>query len=269
MTIPRPTGRRHIQFEPLRKPRKPQGLNFCCRGFYYSLPTIYFDKVRSLHPLTKKHRALLRSSLIVMAYHRSLQASLILSCLLLGTGHALQNATIAEAFPQLAVAFPQIIASPPESPRLNSSYTLGRQDFGKCCSLAVYESLVQDDQGLRLAIPSYIGNDLEQFRSQQYPCDAVYIGNKSGAPLVTANYQWCSNRCPGWQRSNSKNLNQWVLPVLGFIIPAVIFCLAIPRRRKIGISDKYVAMKPYLSLSKSSLSLKVSPNSSSPRIREG
>ena len=147
--------------------------------------------------------------------------------------HALNNTAITEAFPRLVHDFPNIATTPPE---LRSSHSFGRQDFEKCCSLAVYQSVVQDDNGsLGLATPSFIGSDLDQFRAQQYPCGATYTGSKAGAPHVTVTYGWCSSKCPGWQRSRNDKLNQWVLPVSGFIVPAVAFCLAIPRRRKLVV----------------------------------
>ena len=153
-----------------------------------------------------------------------------------GTAWAFNSSSIAEAFPRLLIDFPNFVKS---APALTSRYTYGRQDFQKCCSLAVYESLRQNNNGsITLANPSFIGSDLDRFRSQQYSCGASYIGNKSGAPPVTVTYGWCSSHCPGWQHSESAKLNQWVLPVFGFIVPAIIFCLSIPRRRKLEIWEE-------------------------------
>ena len=155
-----------------------------------------------------------------------------------GTAFASNNSTIVEAFPQIVRHFPYLAETQPISPpTLKLKYSYGRQDMEKCCSLAVFQSLSEDDTSLNLAETSFIGNDLDRFRNQQYPCDATYIGDRSGAPLVVINYGWCSSNCPGWQRSENTKLNQWVLPALGFIIPAIVFCLAIPRRRKINIWD--------------------------------
>ncbi|CAF9925114.1 MAG: hypothetical protein HETSPECPRED_005748 [Heterodermia speciosa] len=149
---------------------------------------------------------------------------------------ASNNSTIAEAFPQLLIDFPNLVESPPS---LTSRYTNGRQDFQRCCSLAVYESLHQNDNdSISLASPSFIGSDLDSFRHQQYPCGASYDGSSLGAPPVTVTYGWCSSHCPGWQISKSTKLNQWVLPVFGFIVPAIVFCLSIPRRRKLEIWEE-------------------------------
>ena len=49
---------------------------------------------------------------------------------------------------------------------------------------------------------------------------------------------WCCRYCPGWERSKTSNLDQWVSPFLGFLILSVVFCLAIPRRRKLHIPEE-------------------------------
>ena len=103
----------------------------------------------------------------------------------IGPAWALKFSAIAEVFPELLIDFPNLFESPPT---LTSRYSHGRQDFQKCCSLAVYESLRQsDDDGITLANPSFIGSDLPRFMDQQYPreqypCGASYNGSKSGAP---------------------------------------------------------------------------------------
>ena len=157
-----------------------------------------------------------------------LSLSLLLGvCFHIHTTFALRNSTIEEAFPQLAVAFPDF---PNVPPTLTKAYSYGRQDMRKCCALAVYDSLVQKNDTVGLANQSFIGHDLDGFRDQQWPCVANYIGNRPGTPPVTVTYDWCSSHCPGWQRSSSQNPRQWLLPVVGFIAPSVVFCLFIPRR---------------------------------------
>ena len=37
--------------------------------------------------------------------------------------------------------------------------------------------------------------------------------------------------------STSRKLNQWVSPFVGFLVPAVVFCLAIPRRRQLHVPE--------------------------------
>ncbi len=43
--------------------------------------------------------------------------------------------------------------------------------------------------------------------------------------------------CPGFQRSRTSKRSQWVGPFLGYLLPSVVFCLAIPRRRKLHIPE--------------------------------
>ena len=62
-------------------------------------------------------------------------------------------------------------------------------------------------------------------------------GNNAGAPPVNISYRWCRDNCRGWQISKDTTLNQWVSPFVGFLVPAVVFCLAIPRRRKLHIPE--------------------------------
>ncbi len=49
--------------------------------------------------------------------------------------------------------------------------------------------------------------------------------------------RWCWKNCSGWQLSGTSTTDQWVSPILGFLIPSVVFCLAIPRRRKLHIPE--------------------------------
>lgn len=139
----------------------------------------------------------------------------------------LYNSTIAEVIPQLFASFPDVGEY---SARLTKDYTYGRQDMGKCCALAVLESFVEYNDTVTLANDSFIGDDLDGFRRHPRPCTASYIEDRTAAPPVRITYGWCSSHCPGWQRSKNKKLNQWVLPILGFIVPSVVFCLSIPRR---------------------------------------
>lgn len=134
------------------------------------------------------------------------------------------NSTIAEAFPQLA-NFQRYPAS-------RHSVSVGAQDFDHCCLVAVNDCLsvvngtiigFTDNQ-------SFIVENFEIFRNRQFPCGADYIGDKLGAPTVTIPYSYCRANCPGWQRSRNAKLNQWVSPFIGFLVPSVVFCLAIPRR---------------------------------------
>ena len=114
---------------------------------------------------------------------------------------------------------------------------LGGQDFnGRCCALALKESLIFSNNSVTRT-GSFINVD-PQALLPQIPCNAVYNGSWEGVPEVWVPYSWCHRTCPGWDKSKSKEPTQWVVPLVGFIIPAVVFCLAVPRRHKLSVPDK-------------------------------
>ena len=73
----------------------------------------------------------------------------------------------------------------------------------------------------------------------QFPCGASYDGDSSGAQPVVVPYSWCKQNCGGWERSTNTPLTQWVQPFVGFILPAAVFCLNVPRKSMIGIWDGF------------------------------
>lgn len=75
--------------------------------------------------------------------------------------------------------------------------------------------------------------------SNQFPCDAVYNGNVSGAPVVQVPYTWWAEHCPGWQLNDRRNLESWLQPLSGFLIPAVPLIFSIPRRRKLEVYRQF------------------------------
>ena len=143
------------------------------------------------------------------------------------------NSTIANAFPGL-VGFQRNLSS-----RLSPS--LGGQNFDHCCLQAVNDSLGFDNGTLTLKNASdgsiHFNDDLSDFRNRQFPCGAGFINDRDGAAIVQISYRWCKTNCGGWQISKNDKINEWVSPFVGFLVPAVVFCLAIPRRRKINIPD--------------------------------
>lgn len=134
------------------------------------------------------------------------------------------NAIISSIFPQLK-GLNRSLAS-------NCSLRTGSQDFDHCCLLAVNDALSVSNGSVVGFSPTqtFISEHFDAFKADQFPCGATYNGNKSGAPTVSISYAYCKTNCPGWQRSKSSKVNQWVQPFAGFILPSVFFCLAIPRR---------------------------------------
>ncbi|MCJ1337248.1 hypothetical protein MMC09_002530 [Bachmanniomyces sp. S44760] len=160
-----------------------------------------------------------------------LLVSLCVTCVSAQTNYS----SVADAFWQLQNLSPH----PPSkvSPRR------GGANGTHCCLLAVNRSLEIIDGDLVKSDVSYIDPnvDINAFitanNSGQFPCGAVYNGDEAGAPSVAVPYSYCSTQCGGWEASQSSKLNQWVGPLVGFLIPAVVFCLAIPRRRKLRVSE--------------------------------
>ena len=101
----------------------------------------------------------------------------------------------------------------------------GGQDFTHCCATAL-STFANGSDLSEISVGPFSG-------TSQYPCGATYQGDSAGAPPVKVTYKWCHKQCPGWQVSKAEKLTQWLQPFVGFILPAVIFSLNVPRRRKI------------------------------------
>jgi hypothetical protein len=141
------------------------------------------------------------------------------------------SGSLVDAFPELgALALP-----PPSRPAI-----YGGLDFNRCCMLAVNSSIAIVNGSLEYNdTANFIDeSDRQKFQnaSSQFPCSATYDGDRDGTARVRVPYQWCTDNCRGWQISQTNKLNQWVGPLVGFILPAVVFCLSIPRRRKLLVS---------------------------------
>lgn len=119
---------------------------------------------------------------------------------------------------------------------------IGGQNFTWCCIKAVAESIiVYDNDNWTVLEDRPIKNlDYETLynatQQGQFPCTAEYSSDEpEGAPEIIVPYTWYADTCPGWQLSSGSNLNGWLQPLSGFLLPAVIFCLSIPRRRKFHV----------------------------------
>jgi hypothetical protein len=107
----------------------------------------------------------------------------------------------------------------------------GGQNFTACCVKAL-DLFRQHGNTSSIVVSSSFHPP-----TSQYPCGATWQGDPTGAPPVKVSYTWCNQQCPGWQLSSSQKLNQWLQPFVGFIVPAVIFSLNVPRRRKLSLPD--------------------------------
>lgn len=135
--------------------------------------------------------------------------------------------SIADVFPKLAGL--------PLDP-LSKSPGPGGMSWDICCGLAVDESLTIVDGNLAFVKGQTVlhGNisDVINFR---YPCDRAYDGSKLDQPQVTVTWDWCNRMCPGWSITTSDQIIEWAQPLVAFIMPAVIFCLSVPRRRRLTV----------------------------------
>lgn len=124
---------------------------------------------------------------------------------------------------------------------------LGGQNFSWCCLKAFETALDVSENGsvvIQNNTRATIGaSSIEELMSaverNQFPCSAKYNGDPRGAPVVAIQYEFLTEKCPGWERSSETNLNAWLHSLSGFLLPAVIFCLSVPRRRKLYI-HRYV-----------------------------
>ncbi|CZR51242.1 uncharacterized protein PAC_01117 [Phialocephala subalpina] len=143
-------------------------------------------------------------------------------------------------YTNLGEAFPQLINL--TAATTGRSQHLGGQNFTHCCLLAVNESLAIKNGFIVENTPTFIQASVDQLLSatadSQFPCTAVWNGNKSGTPVIQVPDSWLEHNCPGWQLSSSMAQAQWITPFVGFLLPAIIFCLSVPRRRKVTIYEK-------------------------------
>lgn len=123
---------------------------------------------------------------------------------------------------------------------------IGGQNTTWCCTKALADSLTVDGNNTLALIDNapVINLNLTTLKSAtdagQFPCGAAWSGDDpNGAPEVTVSYAWLANTCPGWQLSSGNNLNGWLQPLSGFLLPAVVFCLSVPRRRKFHVPRSF------------------------------
>ena len=133
------------------------------------------------------------------------------------------------------------LANVPKDPSRFNPY-LGGQNFGTCCLLAVSESIFIDNDTLRIRPgQTFFRGDmatLERFPS--FPCAATFNGTMEGPPQdFWTPYSWCRRRCPGWSATSPETFGYWLKPLGAFILPSLIFCLSIPRRRRLKMHTAF------------------------------
>ena len=63
-----------------------------------------------------------------------------------------------------------------------------------------------------------------------YTCGQKFSANIPPAPNLLVPLSWCRDHCWGYALYTHKDINDWALPLVQFILPAVIFSMTIPRR---------------------------------------
>lgn len=115
----------------------------------------------------------------------------------------------------------------------------GGADPHRCCLLAVNESL-EIDNGYLIFKPGQtsLRGNVSTFLRYQFPCSAKYNGSEGSQPQVFKSYSWCHKHCGGWKMSNTQTLSSWVQPFVQYIVPAIVFVLNVPRRKRLRVPDQ-------------------------------
>lgn len=78
------------------------------------------------------------------------------------------------------------------------------------------------------------GNEFDIF---SIICNQTYAPNLKPAPDFYINYSTCAADCGGWKLSEGNKPTQWAGALTQYILPAVIFCMTIPRWQKWDVPD--------------------------------
>lgn len=116
------------------------------------------------------------------------------------------------------------------------SPNLGGRNGYQCCLKALNQSLtIEDGNVVFQSGQTSLRGTIPELLSYPNPCTASYNGSDGNQPQVIVSYTWCSQECPGWERTNTKHPSEWLQPLIAFILPTIVFCFSIPRRRRIII----------------------------------
>src|ERR1700761_8515543 len=83
-------------------------------------------------------------------------------------------------------------------------------------------------------------NSSDQFNPiSSIVCGQTYAPNVEPAPDFIIDYGTCRTDCSGWQLSKGSKPSQWAGALTAYILPAVIFCMTIPRWQKWDVPDRF------------------------------
>ena len=97
-----------------------------------------------------------------------------------------------------------------------------------CCSLAIQKN-------------AYIG--YPSIPSSHYVCGQSYSLGKPLAPDLKVNLSWCQGHCGGYALYAPSETSSWAVPLVSFILPAVIFSTQIPRRLGLKPLPRYTGKR--------------------------
>lgn len=117
----------------------------------------------------------------------------------------------------------------------NLSPYLGGRNFSQGCLLAVSQSLQLIDGHLAFGETSYFNKSYTIADVQDAATYGSLCTTNGTAPRVLVPYRWCEAHCFGWELSHYNSLQQWIGPLVQFILPCLAFCLSIPRGWKIAL----------------------------------
>ncbi|KAL2069983.1 hypothetical protein VTL71DRAFT_14663 [Oculimacula yallundae] len=107
-------------------------------------------------------------------------------------------------------------------------------DFDQACWAIRNESV---------ALNQSLANDTSSRCASQY----ALFPNDPALP-VTVPLPECLARWPGWQMSQVSQLSQWVGPLVGFLLPALVFVLTIPRNYRMPRGERLFDKNIFLSV---------------------
>ncbi|ETS86092.1 hypothetical protein PFICI_04117 [Pestalotiopsis fici W106-1] len=117
----------------------------------------------------------------------------------------------------------------------NLSPYLGGRNFTRGCLLAVSQSLQIIDGQIAFKQPSYFNKSYTIADIEDAGTYGSLCTTNGTAPRVLVPYRWCAEHCSGWELSHYNSLQQWIGPLVQFILPCLAFCLSIPRGWKISL----------------------------------
>ena len=68
-------------------------------------------------------------------------------------------------------------------------------------------------------------------------CGQSYADDQPAAPSLMVRYSYCSANCSGIGPPKYTQPSQWLMPIVQFILPAVIFSMIVPRRKNLDAGE--------------------------------